>query len=335
MVEIIKIALAKIAFWFGYYWFRIFSNTPKYSYLSLRKLFYTSNTAFNKALSAKIALRNPPYTSIQSNGVLGNLLPDDINRIGSEIQRNGYYVFEKTLDDSTIDELLQFSLTTKAKLMPKSPNSNEYDFFDRTNVKTIKYQFQEEDLIRSHAIQKLISDRSIIAVAQSFLQTKPILDMISMWWSTSFSKKASSEVAQLYHFDMERIKFLKFFFYLTDVDSETGPHCYIRGSNNGFPKALQKDGRIEDEEILKAYKGEDILEIVGKRGTILAVDTSGFHKGKNLSKDDRLLLQFEFTNSLFGVKNTFFNIPNPSRNLVQAMHEFPEVYKRYTTQISQ
>ena len=38
----------------------------------------------------------------------------------------------------------------------------------------------------------------------------------------------------------------------------------------------------------------------GKKGTILAVDTRGFHKGKDLTDSNRLLLQIEFSNSMFG-----------------------------------
>jgi len=329
MVDNVKIALANIAFWFGFYWFKLFNITPKYSYLSLRKLFYSSNTKFNQRLSEKIAAKNPEYDSLIPTGVLGSLSKSNVEKMAHEIQVNGFYVFENKLDASTINDLLTFSQSTKALLMPKVANAPAFDFFVRDNVKTIKYQFQERDLIENLSIQKLITDQSILAVAQSFLKTKPILDMISMWWSTSFSSKASSEVAQLYHFDMERIKFIKFFFYLTDVDSETGPHCYVRRSNNGFPDKLRKDGRIMDEEIAQEYPKEDILEITGKQGTILAVDTSGFHKGKNLTKGDRLLLQFEFTNSLFGVKNEYFTVQSPGEQLQKTIRQFPWVYQRY------
>ena len=176
----------------------------------------------------------------------------------------------------------------------------------------------------------MIADQSILAVSQSFLKSKPVLDLVSMWWSTAISKEASSEVAQLFHWDMERIKFLKFFFYLTDVDHDTGPHCFVKGSNNGFPISVRRDGRISDEEISKAYPSENIVEITGKKGTILAVDTSGFHKGKNLKHGDRLLLQFEFSNSLFGVNSEYFVVNDPITELKKSAISFPFVYQRYT-----
>ena len=123
-----------------------------------------------------------------------------------------------------------------------------------------------------------------------------------MWWSAAFSRKASSEAAQLYHFDMDRFKFIKFFFYLTDVDSSNGPHCYIRGSHKWLPDRLWKDGRIQDAEIFENFHKQDIVEITGKKGTIIAVDTRGLHKGKVLEKGERLIFQVEYANSLFGAE---------------------------------
>ena len=331
MSDLIKVRIASVAFWVGYYWFKIFGFTPKYSYLSLRKLFYTSNSLFNKRLSEKISKSDTPYVfDSTSDNLIPLITKEEVDKIAKSIQRNGYYIFDQRLSDEVIEELKAFSLKTKAKLMPKVSGHNEFDFFDIEKPITIKYEYQESDLITNKNIQKLVTDPGLLSISQAFLGARPILDMISMWWSTTYSKKASSEVAQLYHFDMERIKFLKIFFYLTDVTGDSGPHCYIKGSNNGFPRALQKDGRITDEEIFKQYPKEDILEIAGRRGTILAVDTSGFHKGKNLIEGNRLLLQFEFSNSLFGVKNHYYKVSNPSPRFQDFRNKYPHTFQRYS-----
>jgi hypothetical protein len=329
MIENVKTTIANAVFWFGYYWYKVFNTTPWYSYLSLRKLFYTSNTQFNRRISSQIAKKNAQYGNISPIGVLGNLSEDDLANISNRIQTDGFYVFPSTLDSETINKLIELSFRTKARLVPK-PGDEDMGFFDRTSPSTIKYQFLEGDIVQDPTIQRLISDPSVLAVAQAFLKSKPILDLISMWWSTAFSSKASSEVAQLYHWDMERIKFVKFFFYLTDVDYDSGPHCFIKGSNNGFPEEVRRDGRISDEEIKMAYSPENIIEITGKKGTILAVDTSGLHKGKKLDRGDRLLLQFEFSNSLFGVNSEYLTINQPCSELKKAVHSFPFVFQRYT-----
>jgi len=93
---------------------------------------------------------------------------------------------------------------------------------------------------------------------------------------------------------------MKFFFYITDVTSETGPHCFVKGSQGRLPKEINRDGRFEDKIIEQIYGKENMLEICGKKGSIIAVDTRGFHKGKDLLNGKRLLFQIQFTNNLFG-----------------------------------
>ena len=141
-------------------------------------------------------------------------------------------------------------------------------------------------------------------------------DLVAMWWSTAFSTEASSEVAQLYHFDMDRPQFLKLFFYLTDVTPDltdvtpdNGPHCYIRASHRERPPALWRDGRHSDAQVLSQYGREREVEITASQGTLIAVDTSGFHKGKPLSGGHRLLLQFEYTSALFGQRYARITVP--------------------------
>ncbi len=151
-----------------------------------------------------------------------------------------------------------------------------------------------------------------------------------MWWSTAFSKEASSRAAQLYHFDMDRFKFIKFYFYLTDVTSATGPHCYIRGTHAYMPEKLWKDGRILDREIDQEIKEEDKVEIVGSKGSIIAVDTRGLHKGKPLLEGERLILQFEFTNSLFGAPYQNIDITNKiDSKYLKIFKSYPYTFQRF------
>src|SRR6185503_13469174 len=109
---------------------------------------------------------------------------------------------------------------------------------------------------------------------------------------------------QLYHFDMDRIKWLKFFIYLTDVEAANGPHCFVRGSHrtHGIPSSLLSKGyaRIRDAEVFQYYARETEVRFVAPRGTVIAEDTRGLHKGMEVLSGDRLMLQLQLSNSLFG-----------------------------------
>ena len=118
------------------------------------------------------------------------------------------------------------------------------------------------------------------------------------------SKKADSEAAQMFHFDLDRIKWLKFFIYLTDVNINSGPHVYVSGTHKPFSKPykfmLRGYKRILDEEINNSYEQSRINTICGDKGTIIIGDTSCYHKGLPPLNGNRLIFEFELSNSSFG-----------------------------------
>jgi hypothetical protein len=305
-------------FWAGYLLFKITGTTNWYPYVSFRRLFVFTRGASNDKMSARLSRQHPAIPMAKAKGILGELKTDKVNAIVDAIKKDGYYVFNEKLSDSSIDELTAFAMRTEANLVPPAKDGTKRSLYDRTHVVSPRYEFDEQAILSDGLIQRITCDRSLFAIAQGYLNCNPIQDLTAMWWSAAFSKEASSEAAQLYHFDMDRFKFIKFFFYLTDVDSHNGPHCFIRGSHKWLPDLVRKDGRIPDDEVRKSFSENDILEIEGKRGTILAVDTRGLHKGKVLERGERLLLQVEFTNSLFGAP---YNEIDVSKNCIPELKE--------------
>ncbi|NEO51250.1 MAG: phytanoyl-CoA dioxygenase family protein [Moorea sp. SIO4A3] len=184
--------------------------------------------------------------------------------------------------------------------------------------------FENPDLLN------LIIDQSLLAVAQEYLNCSPVLDLVALWWSAPFHGKGTSLAAQEYHHDMDRIKFLKVFIYLTNVNSENGPHCYVKGSHIRKPKELVFDGRKSDATIGLHYLESEIHELCGPRGTIIIADTRGFHKGKTLTSGNRLLFQIEFSNSLFGA-----NYPKVRMDKISDVSQLRQLVDKYHRTYSQ
>lgn len=293
-------------FYIGYWLFKITKKTNWYAFVSFRRLFVLTKGKSNDLMSKKLSHQNPPYALDNLSDILGSFNTNELNTIVNQIESDGFYVFKNKLDEASVSELVKFATELDAEMIPPAKDGTKYSKYDRNNIRSPRYQFKELDTYKNPLVQQLATDSSIFAVAQSYLKCKPIQDLTVMWWSAAFEKEASSEAAQLYHFDMDRFKFIKFFFYLTDVNTHNGPHCYVKGSHKQMPDALWKDGRIQDNEVTQFFPKENVLEIAGPKGTIMAVDTRGLHKGKVLETGERLILQFEFTNSLFGA--TYENI---------------------------
>jgi hypothetical protein len=211
-------------------------------------------------------------------------------------------------------------------MMDQGKGIVEEKFFDRNSPTSVRFDYAGSDLISNKILQQIVFDESILRFAQKYLGVAPILDLVAMWWHTTYAKSPDKEAAQWFHFDMDHLKWIKFFFYITDVDENTGPHTFVARSHKSFgiPFKLRKKGyvRLTDDEVASAYSQESFKEFVGKRGTLIVEDTRGLHKGKHCISGDRLLFQLEFTASTFGA-------PIEKLKMSGATSETRELLKRY------
>ncbi len=205
--------------------------------------------------------------------------------------------------------------------------------FDPDAIRAVRYDLAEADVIEAAAAQRLLADESLLAVAQQYLEAAPVQDMVAMWWSAAAEGQPSSAAAQLYHFDLDRLRFLKVFVYLSDVDGTTGPHSYVRGSHQYGPKAFRLDQRYTDA-MVEAEFGDAPVTIAGPRGTVFLADTRGLHKGQSLETGSRLVFQMEYTTSLFGQAVQRLHVDNPTPEFKAIVHRFPWTFRRFTTATS-
>ena len=297
------------------------------AYIAMRNMFIITGGASNDKLSVEIMNQRPKYLDIKPIGVLGDLSAGKAAVMVTKMKKDGYYIFDNVLNEELVDEIFKYASTTPTSYLDLSSPGQKYStneiVFDESKPISPRYQFTNSKIVSSPHLVNLLFDQSLLFFAQEYLGCKPILDLVAFWWSLPFQGQGKSEAAQLYHFDLDRIKFMKFFFYITDVDTNNGPHCYVRGSHKELPKSLARDGRFSDEEIEKAYGKSNMVEICGRKGSIIAVDTRGFHKGKELIQGKRLLFQIEFANSMFGQ-----SYPPIDINLDSEAQQ--EIYKKYS-----
>lgn len=150
---------------------------------------------------------------------------------------------------------------------------------------------------------KLINDLSkdpfLLSVAAKYLGAPPKLMSVNMWWTFPVDASAEDKAkhAHVFHFDLDDVKFVKFFFYLTDVDEGGGPHVYVKGSNKNikYKNHLFKSKRFTDDEVIQAYGEENVIKVLGAAGSCLVEDTITLHKGVTPTVTPRLILQFEYS----------------------------------------
>lgn len=287
---------------FDFLFFLILKRNTDISYRIFRKSFIASSGRINDFLSKLITFFSRKFTD-QELSLLESVEPkllDEKQNFISSLKTNGYYVFKNKM---SLNKLI--SLQDSLNKIPL-----EYFDFDTNeskavknikNVKSNKLNRTKHSLVNNKEVLEWALSKELVFLAQEYLGTKPICDLLASWISLpTQDPKMISKAAQNYHFDMDRIKFIKFFVYLTDVSEKNGPHSYIKGSHRNLPYNLRRDGRFTDNEILDYYGRDNSIEIKGQMGSIIAVDTRGFHKGVPLISGKRDILQVEFSNSLYG-----------------------------------
>ncbi len=121
-----------------------------------------------------------------------------------------------------------------------------------------------------------------------------------LWWTfpTKSARVADKSLASLdrYHFDLDDWHALKFFFYLTDVDQDSGPHVYVVVSHRRRSLKHQLTLLVGDptDEIVGFYGPDSLLTITGPAGKGFVEDPFGFHMGTVPNKAPRLMMEVGF-----------------------------------------
>ncbi len=299
-----RTAVAAARFVKAYRVYAATGETPDYGYHSARHLYFATNKKFYELYAGLENFRSRIRKPILTNpvGVLGDMSAggQGLATVMHNIREQGYHQFSTRLKPELCDALIDFARTVPSK--PRIPGyENKRVVYDRNNLVANLYDFDPQVLLEHPIIQDLITDESLIAAAVEFLGPSAKLHNVAMWWSNAdFHNVSKDGAAQLYHVDMDTIRWVNFFFYLTDVGTENGPHCYVARSHRIAPKEVYRDGRISDEEVAAHFKPEDMVELTGLKGTILMVDTTGLHKGKALTSGERLMMQIRFAVNYFG-----------------------------------
>lgn len=241
------------------------------------------------------------------------------------LQQNGVYVFQSRLSADVVERMRASALAVPAapRGVEKSPAP-----FPRTSPEVGRYDISEDDTMVSPEMQDYCSDPALALIAARYLGQPVIQDQTALWWTTTQGSADAAMNAWLFHQDRDRLSFLKFLCYLTDVGPENGPHTVVQGTHRTLPRTLRADGRQTDEAVRAAGLWDRVISLAGPAGTIMAVDTVGLHKGTPPQVDDRCVLQVEYATSLFGAP-VDYPVFSPSPLAAARYREMPAILQRW------
>ena len=249
---------------------------------------YCHTLGYSHDLLHRILVRlHPPSPLGTTQGILGDISPQQAQSIADEVRQLVITYFRNVCQKKCACVWKSLLARRLRYLIPVMLTCLQPSFTTERKPLAPTYQFSEQTCLESPDIQNLCADPTFLAVSQAYLRSSPVLDIVTMWWSTAFSHEASSGAAQLYHFDMASLKWLKFFVYLTDVSAENGPHCFVKGSHrSGQPYSLLRHlySRLPDDLMRRHYAPDDFRGIFREHEALSSPKTHEVFTKVNPSK---------------------------------------------------
>jgi ectoine hydroxylase-related dioxygenase (phytanoyl-CoA dioxygenase family) len=149
-----------------------------------------------------------------------------------------------------------------------------------------------EPLLNCPSVVKIVFNDLLIDIAAGYLRCFPAVGTLNL--RRSFANNLPELDTNLFHSDQNSPKFLKFFFYLNDVDENGGPFCYVRGSHKNKFKGWTSKYRWTLDEIVAIYGEDKIVKLTANLGDMIVADTTGFHRGAKARSADRSMLTVDY-----------------------------------------
>jgi SAM-dependent methyltransferase len=285
----------------------------KLPYVLMRHHYTKYGSAVDDRITSSIAVAFPPVIghndTMFSKSIFSGIDNIEFENAVTSLNERGLYVLKDKVPRKIIN-----ALRSTINYPPSS---------------TSRQEALESDLLGNALVRSLWLDVFFLRVAESYFNSAPILDFVYASRSSKFSNetlRSKSHDAQLWHYDKDRIKFLKIFIYLTDVGEENGPHEFLPGSHRNPPGI---DGRLTDEFVQSKYAGFEPVRVLGTAGTVFIEDTHGLHRGTPVLSNSRELLQLEYCNSLFGEEHPKFELRDFSLQFPNLVEKFPRLFYRF------
>lgn len=145
-------------------------------------------------------------------------------------------------------------------------------------------------------IHELARDPLVMQIAANYFCTAPVYLDCRLWWTFPVGQHFDrTKTSAFFHSDRDDYSALRLFFYLSDVDDESGPHELISGSHTNkrlrdlFSLAERNNGEIEG-----SYGQDRVRRITGPQGSGFMEDPFIFHRSTRPTARPRLVLQLRF-----------------------------------------
>tara|TARA_Y100001933_G_C18917699_1_gene529612 strand:- start:318 stop:1139 length:822 start_codon:yes stop_codon:yes gene_type:complete len=211
----------------------------------------------------------------------------------SRLQKSGFAHLKLPSTRNLISDLLSLQSNGHGHSGPGNRSETEY----LSQVRSLR------------SVQSVLKDKLLYNLVSLYLGAPAHIYQVLAWWQYPMGENHIPSNAQLWHRDRDDLRFLKLFFYVTDVDTQCGPHAFIPYSHDPTSSKLSDLFTPQYDPILlgskQSFLNDSDLESIGllslkhvylgPAGTCFLEDTRGFHRAYVPVAKPRLIFSVVWT----------------------------------------
>lgn len=238
--------------------------------------------------------------------LLSNIFPEKtINQINSKVNKffdnNEYLGPAVNVAGLSDDELFSYG-ETRQESIKKNPNfmiddeiikRGDKSYRNHTNAQSIV-----EPLLNVPEIFSLLVNDKVLHLVSNYLGSKEIkIGYVKI--RRFFANETPNFDTNNFHVDNNSQNLVKAVIYLSDVKTiDDGVFCYVpKSKTNIIDEQSYSDLHPfirSDKQIYRYYGTDGVKNIFAPKGSVLIVDTLGFHKGTKTKTKDRTVLYVNY-----------------------------------------
>jgi len=157
----------------------------------------------------------------------------------------------------------------------------------------IKLNQRLEDILACVPLVRLANDPLVLDTVGRVLGAKPTISSYMAWWTLGEHQAfGPANYDDIYHRDVDDLRFVKLFAYLTDATPTSGAHSFVMGSHRS--PLFCKRGPISDEDVIAGFPASSITTLAAPAGTVFLEDTWGIHRPLLATEGRRMIFSVTY-----------------------------------------
>jgi hypothetical protein len=233
------------------------------------------------------AYEAPALTSVQQRAL------DSLRTDGIALVSFAELFEDEQLWSEMSAEMAQFVAGAEAEVAAGGADKKK-DFLIRRYPRKGKLPIEPAILATGSPWLRFAAGDRLLDIVNSYRGVKTKLVDFDLWYTIPIASQSDRHSSQQWHRDPEDLHVVKVFVYFSDVGESAGPFEYVRHSAPGstygdlWPWGEEERYPPTDEFEAKIDAADRMLAM-GRPGTIVVADTSGFHRGGYAETTPRVL----------------------------------------------